>query len=60
MQESGDPELIFFNVEGGAFISASEALKERFSGLVHGEESVFHGCSSTISLRIEVSVAYNP
>lgn len=60
MQESGDPELIFFGMEDGSFISASDALRERFSGLVRGEETVFHGCSSTISLRIEVSVAYNP
>ncbi|KAF9650886.1 hypothetical protein BDM02DRAFT_3111456 [Thelephora ganbajun] len=53
MRESGDPELIFFNMEGGPFISASDALKECFSGLVRGEETVLHGCSSTISLHIE-------
>lgn len=60
MQESGDPELIFFGMEDGTFISASDALRERFSGLIRGEETVFHGCSSTISLRIEVSISYNP
>jgi len=60
MQESGDPELIFFGMEDGTFISASDALGERFSGLVRGEETVFQGCSSTISLRIEVTVVYNP
>lgn len=60
MRESGDPELIFFNVEGGSFISASDALRECFDGLVQGEETVLHGCSSTISLRVEVSIAYSP
>jgi len=37
----------------GFFISAVDALGEHFDGLVRGEETVFHGCSSTISLRIE-------
>jgi hypothetical protein len=59
MRENGDPELIFFNLEGGSFISASDALRERFSGLVQGEEAVLHECSSTVSLRIEVSVVYD-
>lgn len=59
MRESGDPELIFFNMEGGSFISVSDALGERFDGLVQGEERVLHACSSTISLRIEVSIMYN-
>jgi len=60
MQEGGgDPESIYFNMEDGTFISASDALRERFSGLVRAEETVFHGCSSTISLRVEVSVVYN-
>jgi hypothetical protein len=48
MQDSGDSELIWFNVEDGSFISASDALEERFDGLVLREETVFHGCSSTI------------
>lgn len=43
----------------GFFISAVDALRENFDGLVRGEETVFHGCSSTISLRIEVSIGYN-
>ena len=60
MRDSGDPEMIFFNMEGGSFISALDALKERFDGLVQGDETVLHGCSSTISLRIEVRVVYNP
>ena len=59
MRENGDPELIFFNLEGGSFISASDALRERFSGLVQGEEAVLRECSSTVSLRIEVSVVYD-
>lgn len=37
-----------------------DALDERLVGLVRGGETVFHGCSSTESLRIEVSVVYNP
>jgi hypothetical protein len=43
-------------MEDGSFISASDALRERFDGLVRGEETMFHGSSSTISLRIEVSI----
>jgi len=48
MRDSGDPEIIFFNMEDGSFISALDALKERFDGLVQGGETVLHGCSSTI------------
>ena len=59
MRESGDIELIFFTMQGGTFISASDALAERFSGLLQGEETMLHGCSSTISLRIEVIIVYN-
>ena len=47
-------------MEGGSFISASDALRERYDGLAKGEETVLHGSSSTISLRIEVSIVYNP
>jgi len=46
-------------MEGGSFISASDALQERLDGLARREEPVLHGCSSTISLRIEVNVSYN-
>jgi len=60
MRDSGDPEIFFFNMEDGSFISALDALKERFDSLVQGGETVLHGCSSTISLRIEVKVVYNP
>jgi len=60
MRDSGNPEIIFFNMEGGYFISVLDALKERFGGLVQGNESVLHGYSSTISFRIEVRVVYNP
>ena len=60
MQEgSGDPELIYFSMGDGAFISASDALRECFSGFVQGDETVFHGSSSTISLRIEASVVFD-
>lgn len=59
MQESGDSELIFFSKEDGSFISASDALRGRLDNLVRGEEPVFQGCSSTVSLRIEVSVVHN-
>lgn len=60
MRDSGDPETIFFNMEDNSFISVLDALKGRFNGLVQGCETVLHGCSSTISLRIEVKVVYNP
>jgi hypothetical protein len=60
MRESGDPELIFFHLEGGSFISVSDALRERFPGLVRGDETVLHGSSSTISLRVEVSIVHDP
>lgn len=53
IQGSGDSELIFFNKEDGSFISATDALEERFDGLVGGDETVLHNCSSTVSLRIE-------
>lgn len=51
MQESGDPELIFCNTEDGTFISASDTLKQRFSGPVQGEET-----HSTDTLRHLASV----
>jgi len=60
MRDSGDPEITFFNIEDGSFISALDALKERFDGLVQGGETVLHGCPSTTSFRIEVKVVYNP
>lgn len=53
IQESGDSEVICFSGAAGSFISAMDALDERLDGLVRGEETVFHGCSSAVSLRIE-------
>ncbi|KAF9792932.1 hypothetical protein BJ322DRAFT_87416 [Thelephora terrestris] len=53
IQESGDSEMILFAMSNGSFISAMDAHRERLDGLLRGEETMFHGCSSTISLRIE-------
>jgi len=57
--ESGGPELILFGVDDGAFISVSDASGKASLPRSKGE-AVFHGCSSTINLPIEASVAYNP
>jgi len=51
--------LIFFNMEDGSLISASDAHRERLGGLVQGKKTAPHGYSSTMSLRIEVNVVYN-
>jgi hypothetical protein len=50
---------MLFALANGSFISAMDAHRERFDGLLRGEETMFHGCSSTINLRIEVSNVLN-
>ena len=48
MRESGDQGLIFFTIQGGSFISALDAMRQRFDGLVRGDEMVLRGCSWTV------------
>lgn len=60
MQNYGDSELIRSKIEDGFFISASDAPKERFDGLVLGEEKrCFTHALQQWPICIEVSVLYS-
>ena len=39
MRVSDDQEMIFFNMGGGSFISASDALNEHFDGPIWNDET---------------------